>query len=115
MENYFLDLNEIFNFVFNQDRAKENDSEITEVFSCNPENKRKLDIDKKIIKQVKTEDNTNKETMKYDLFKTFLTIMNDMNYGSEDDMTGLNMCESTVMNTMLSYGFLKEIKNNKKE
>lgn len=98
--NYILDLDNIIKFCFDND-DKTNDSEITEVYVTD-ENSKNLTLTSKQLREVKSGDVSSKQTVKYDLIKTFISDLMDM-----DDI--LTFGDSIIINTMLSEGLLKQV------
>lgn len=99
--NYILDIDNIIKFCFEND-VKTGDSEITEVYMMDDENKG-LTLSSKQLREVKSGDATNKQTMKYDLIKTFLADL------IEVDSENVTFGDAIIINTMLNEGLLKEI------
>lgn len=97
-DNYVLDLNKIIDFCFNDEI--EPDSEITELYVMDEEEK--MSLSSKQVRELKNDDATSKQTMKYDLVKTLMVSL----LSAQNDMTD---GECIIKNTMLSAGFLKEI------
>ena len=108
-ENLVLDLNEIKEFVFeeNAKTEKTHDNEITETYALNDEGKQELVS--KVVHEVKGSDFTEKETIRYDMIKTFLTMLDNVEI--DTTLTPMSFGQKTVLNTMVNYGFIKEANN----
>lgn len=99
--NYILDLENIIKFCFDYD-DKTSDSEITEVYVTD-ETTKNLNLTSKQIREVKSGDVSSRQTVKYDLIKTFISDLMDM------DESNLTFGDSVIVNTMLSEGLLKQV------
>lgn len=99
--NYILDLENIIKFCFDND-DKTSDSEITEVYVTD-ENSKNLTLTSKQLREVKSGDVSSRQTVKYDLIKTFISDLMDM------DDSNLTFGDSVIVNTMLSEGLLKQV------
>lgn len=99
--NYILDIDNIIKFCFESD-DKVGDSEITEVYMVDDDEK-KLSLSSKQLREVKTGDVTTKQTMKYDLIKTFIADLVDI------DSNDVTFGDAVIVNTMINEGLLKEI------
>ena len=59
----------------------------------------------KEIKEVKVNDDMSQTTIRYDLIKSFIDTL-DMS----EDMNAMSVGQSITLNTLQSYGMIKEIK-----
>lgn len=99
--NYILDLDNIIKFCFDND-DKTSDSEITEVYVTD-ENSKNLTLTSKQLREVKSGDVSSKQTVKYDLIKTFISNLMDI------DSNMVTFGDSVIINTMLNEGLLKQV------
>lgn len=99
--NYMLDIENIIKYVFDSDEVN-GDSEITDLYVMDDESKN-LILSTKQVREVKSSDDANKQTIKYDLIK--MLIMGLMEVDSENATFG----DVMLMNTMLNEGLIKEI------
>lgn len=104
-ERYVFDINEIVKFIFGEEVERTHDTEITETY-LQPENGGPLELNSKVIHEVKGSDNTNKQTIKYDMLKMFIDILD----GIESTSTSMSLGETLTFNTMQNYGFIREVK-----
>ncbi len=101
--NLYYDLNAIKDFVF-EEEGRNNDVEVTETLGMTDE--RKLETISKVIREVKTSDFTNKQTIRYSIISSFIDILNDVDIDNE--LNPMTFGQQTVLNTMLTYGLIKE-------
>lgn len=110
MENnsnqFIFDLDEIVKFVFGEKEERTHDTEITETYLQHKKGE-PVELNSKIIHEVKGSDNTNKQTIKYDMIKMFVDILD----GVESSSLPSTLGQSLTFNTMLSYGLIKQIKS----
>jgi hypothetical protein len=105
-KDYIFNLEKILEFVFNQIKNKNTESEITEVYEQSV-NSSKLEPRSKSIRQLKTNGNDNQEGTKYDMIKSFMEIINEYEINNPDNPPTIG--QKTVLNTLLSYGFMQDI------
>lgn len=107
-ENLVLDLNEIKEFVFeeNSKTEKTHDNEITETYGLNDDGKKVLLSS--VIHEVKGSDFTEKETIRYDMIKTFIGMLDNVELNT--NLAPMSLGQRMVLNTMINYGLIKEIK-----
>lgn len=103
-KNYVLNLENIMNFIFDEDN-RNNEQEITEVYSADDDEKNKLNLITKQLREVKSGDTT-KITMKYDFVRALVDVLLTIEDGEE-----LTFSETLSINTLLSSGLLSEINN----
>ena len=106
IDAYVYDLDAIMNYVFTDDGKRNNDSEITETYITD-DSSGQLSLVNKQLREVKGSDNSNKNTIRYDMMKFFMDQMNGIVVGDEIQAT---LGESVVFNTMLHNGFVKSAK-----
>jgi len=109
-ENLVMDLDSIKRFVFEEDSntSKTHDNEITETYAEDEEGK--MTLLNRVIHEVKGSDFSNKESIRYDLIKTFLSMLDAMEINN--DITPMSFGQRIVLNTMINYGLIKEINSN---
>lgn len=110
MENksgqFIFDLDGIVKFIFGEEVERTHDTEITETY-IQPKKGSPVELNSKVIHEVKGSDNTNKQTIKYDMIKMFVDILD----GVENSNIPSTLGQSLTFNTMLSYGLIKQIKS----
>ena len=100
--DYILDLNEIFDFIFESRNGNSSDSEITELYTVN-EDSSGLELNSKQLREIKSNNDSNTYGVKYDLIKSlvesFLMI----------DPEDVNFGEAVVINTLLNNQLIKKV------
>lgn len=97
------DLSAIVDFIFNEGE-RDNSVEITETQVSNESGN--LVTESKVTHELKSTD-SNKYTIKYDMIKLFMDVMNNVEVDQET--VPLSFGETMILNTMLSEGLLKEV------
>ncbi len=105
-KNFVLDLERIFQFVFESDNDKNVDSELTELYVMDDETNQ-LSLSSKQIREMKSGEINNKQTIRYDMVKFLLTSLLSM---SEEEVT---VGETIMLNTMFREGIIKEVIEDK--
>lgn len=104
--NFTINIDNLIDFIFEGSDDRTTDSEITETYVMDDDTK-KMDVINKQVREVKGDkDNSPKDTIRYDLFKTFLTILNDSDF-KETGM--LTLSESMVFNSLLSKNIIEVV------
>lgn len=113
--NLHFDLEGLKRFIFNDDEdGRQSDVEITETQDFDENGK--LLGKTKVTREVKSV-NESKQTIRYDLFKMFLSMLNDVEYPVDyddyDEETGLpfislSPAQELVFNTLAEYGLIKK-------
>lgn len=105
-KNSFIvyDLKKITDFIFENQNSRTNDVEITDTLEYDKE-KNKMVPKTKEIKEVKVNDDMSQTTIRYDLIKSFIDTL-DMS----ENMDAMSVGQSITLNTLQSYGMIKEIK-----
>lgn len=98
----FFDLNKICDFVFGNPNDRTNEVEITEHYVYDTETN-KMIPNTKDVKEVKVNDYTGQNTIRYDMFKTFLDIMDSI-----EDPNVMSLGQCLTVNTMEAYGLISE-------
>jgi hypothetical protein len=104
-----FDINKITDFVFGNPNDRTNEVEITESFVFD----KKLDKmipNAKEVKEVKVNDYTGQNTIRYDMVKTFIDILDAV-----EDTNAMTLGQKITYNTMQAYELIKDIKNNDNE
>jgi hypothetical protein len=100
---YILNIGEIIDFVFNDYADKNSDSEINEIYTIDDDTKN-LSLTTKQIREVKSDEMTNCQTVRYDLMKMLIDRLLNM------DDNEITFGDTIVINTMLSEGLITEVK-----
>lgn len=108
-DTFIYDINKISEFVFGNENERTNDVEITETYIYDNEQE-KMVLDSKQVKEVKLNDYTGQNTIRYDLIKMFIDTLD----GVEDPKI-MSLGENITFNTMQAYGLIKDIKNTDNE
>ena len=103
--NFIYDLDAIKDFIFSNDEGRSSDVEITESQVKNEETG-KLETETKITREVKSTD-SNRQTIRYDIIKMFMDILDNVEIDQE--LAPLSLGQKMVLNTMGSYGLIKEL------
>jgi len=104
VDNLIFDIGKICDFVFENKDGRTNDAEITETFLYDNETKEMIPSTRE-VKEYKVNDYNTQNTVRYDLLRGFIETLN-----STDDSDIMTLGEKITLNTMLSYGMIKEIK-----
>lgn len=105
--NLYYDLNAIKEFVF-EEEARNNDVEVTETLAMNDEHK--LETLNKVIREVKTSDFSNKQTIRYDILKSFIDSLSDVDI--DIDEVPMTFGQHTILNTLTTFGIIKRQNEN---
>ena len=106
---YIFDLNNITNFVFGNPNDKTNEVEITEHYIYDKEEKTMLPNTRE-VKEVKVNDYTGQNTIRYDMIKMFIDILDNI-----EDPKVMSMAQSITLNTMKAYELIKDINEENNE
>jgi len=106
---FIFDINKITDFVFGNPNERTNDVEITENYIFD-KNLDKMIPNTKEVKEVKVNDYTGQNTIRYDLVKTFIDILDAV-----EDPNIMSLGQSITYNTMQAYELIKDIKNTDNE
>ena len=102
-EQYIFDLNNITNFVFGNPNDKTNEVEITEHYIYDKDTKTMLPNTRE-VKEVKVNDYTGQNTIRYDMIKMFIDILDNI-----EDPKVMSMAQKITVNTMKAYELIKDI------
>ena len=106
---YIFDLDNITNFVFGNPNDKTNEVEITEHYLYDKDTKTMLP-DTREVKEVKVNDYTGQNTIRYDMLKMFIDILDSI-----EDPKVMTMGQNITLNTMKAYELIKDINENDNE
>lgn len=106
---YIYDINKITDFVFGNPNERTSDVEITENYIYDT-NEGKMIPSTKEVKEVKVNDYTGQNTIRYDLVKTFIDILDTI-----EDPKVMSLGQQITYNTMEAYELIKDGKNNDNE
>lgn len=98
---YFLNLDNIFNYIFDNGTVEKNDSEITELYVMD-ESTKKMTLSTKEMHEVKSNGLTTNQTIRFELVKMLLERLLDM---ENSDMT---LGDTIVVNTLLLEDLITE-------
>ena len=106
---YIFDLNNITNFVFGNPNDKTNEVEITEHYVYDKDSKAMLPNTRE-VKEVKVNDYTGQNTIRYDMIKMFIDILDNI-----EDPKVMSMAQNITLNTMKAYELIRDINDNENE
>jgi hypothetical protein len=106
---YIFDLNNITNFVFGNPNDKTNEVEITEHYTYDKDSKTMLPNTRE-VKEVKVNDYTGQNTIRYDMIKMFIDILDNI-----EDPKVMSMAQNITLNTMKAYELIRDINDNENE
>lgn len=103
---YILNLENLIGFIYQGDNNDKNyESELTELYVVDNENSN-MSLSNKQLRELKNNDMTNHQTIRYDMIKLLLERLLDI---KEEVLT---FGETVVLNTMLTEGLITEIKES---
>lgn len=108
-DTLIFDINNITNFVFGNPNDRTNEVEITESYIYDKESDKMIPNTKE-VKEVKVNDYTGQNTIRYDLVKTFIDILDAV-----EDPKVMTLGQQITLNTMQAYELIKDIKTNDNE
>ncbi len=107
MQNTFIfDIDKITDFIFDVPSDRTSNVEIAENYIYDG-NSDKMVPNTKEVREVKINDDTNQNTIRYNLFKTFVDILDTI-----EDLKVMTALQEITYNTMQAYGFIKDVKSN---
>ena len=106
---YIFDLNNITNFVFGNPNDKTNEVEITEHYIYDKDSKTMLPNTRE-VKEVKVNDYTGQNTIRYDMIKMFIDILDSI-----EDPKVMSMGQNITLNTLKAYELIRDINDNENE
>ena len=107
--SYIFDLENITNFVFGNPNEKTNEVEITEHYVYDKDSNAMIPKTKD-VKEVKVNDYTGQNTIRYDLVRMFVDILDSI-----EDPKVLTLGQDITLNTLKAYELIKDINDNDNE
>jgi hypothetical protein len=107
--SYIFDLENITNFVFGNPNEKTNEVEITEHYVYDKDSNAMIP-NTKDVKEVKVNDYTGQNTIRYDLVRMFVDILDSI-----EDPKVLTLGQDITLNTLKAYELIKDINDNDNE
>lgn len=104
--NMIFDINKICDFVFGDPNERTSEVEITEHFGLDEDEDKMVPIGRE-VKEVKTSDYTGKSTIRYDMIKMFIEILDSI-----EDPNIMSLGQKMTINTMESYELIKDLNEN---
>lgn len=106
---YIFDLNNITSFIFGNPNEKTNEVEITENFIYDRDAKSMIPNTRE-VKEVKVNDYTGQNTIRYDMIRMFIDILDSI-----EDPKVLTMGQNITLNTLKAYELIKDINEESNE
>lgn len=104
-EGFVFDLNAMMNFVFEPNISSRSiNSEIIETYEQN-DTTLEMEMTNKVMREVKDDDFSNENTIRYDLLKLFITTLLTV----DGDENNLSLGESVIINTLVNEKIIKKI------
>ena len=100
---YIFDINKITEFVFGNPNDKTSEVEITEQYVYDEKDKTMIPNTRE-VKEVKVNDYTGQNTIRYDMIKMFIDILDSI-----EDEKIMTMAQNITLNTMKAYELIKDI------
>lgn len=100
---YIFDINKITEFVFGNPNDKTNEVEITEQYVYDKDSKSMIPNTRE-VKEVKVNDYTGQNTIRYDMVKMFIDILDSI-----EDEKIMTMGQNITLNTMKAYELIKDV------
>ena len=107
--SYIFDLNNITSFIFGNPNDKTNEVEITENFVYDKDAKSMIPNTRE-VKEVKVNDYTGQNTIRYDMIRMFIDILDSI-----EDPKVLTMGQNITLNTLKAYELIKDINEENNE
>lgn len=101
--SYIFDLDNITSFIFGNPNDKTNEVEITDSFIYDRETEKMIPNTRE-MKEVKVNDYTGQNTIRYDMIRMFIDILDSI-----DDPNVLSMGQSITLNTLKAYELIKDV------
>ena len=106
---YIFDLNNITSFIFGNPNEKTNEVEITDNFVYDQDSKSMIPNTRE-VKEVKVNDYTGQNTIRYDMIRMFIDILDSI-----EDPKVLTMGQNITLNTLKAYELIKDINEENNE
>lgn len=107
--SYIFDLNNITSFIFGNPNEKTNEVEITDNFVYDKDTKSMIPNSRE-VKEVKVNDYTGQNTIRYDMIRMFIDILDSI-----EDPKVLTMGQNITLNTLKAYELIKDINEESNE
>ena len=107
--NLIFDINKISDFIFGDANKRSSEVEITENFVYDKGDD-KMVPNTRQVKEVKVKDDIGQFSIRYDMIKMFIDIMD-----SVEDLSALTLGQEITVNTMEAYELIKELKQDNDE
>jgi hypothetical protein len=101
--SYIFDLDNITSFIFGNPNDKTNEVEITDSFIYDRETEKMIPNTRE-MKEVKVNDYTGQNTIRYDMIRMFIDILDSI-----DDPKVLSMGQNITLNTLKAYELIKDV------
>jgi hypothetical protein len=101
--SYIFDLENITNFVFGNPNEKTNEVEITEHYVYDKDSNAMIP-NTKDVKEVKVNDYTGQNTIRYDLVRMFVDILDSI-----EDPKVLTLGQDITLNTLKAYELIRDV------
>lgn len=108
-DTLIFDINKITEFVFGNPNDRTSDVEITESYIFDDDEEKMVPASRE-IKEVKQNDYTGQNSIRYDMIKMFIEILDAV-----EDTNVMTLGQTITLNTMQAYELIKDIKNNDDE
>lgn len=111
-KNFYLDLKKISDFVYYSNNHPIKESEITDTYGNEDENKNsgEFGVNSKTIRETTSYGVAQIDNIRYDLLKSLILQVLGFGYEDEDKSENLPFGFEIAFNTLITEGFLKEIK-----
>ena len=106
---YIFDINKITEFVFGNPNDKTNEVEITEHYVYDKDSKT-MTPNTREVKEVKVNDYTGQNTIRYDMIKMFIDILDSI-----EDEKIMSMGQNITLNTMKAYELIRDLRDDSNE
>lgn len=103
-KNYVLNLDKIFQFVFDESINRNNESEITEIYAIDDDTS-EMNLVNKQLREVRNNDLSQVRTLKYDFLKNLIDSLSQVDAEGE---IPLSFGEKLAINTLITNDFLTE-------
>jgi hypothetical protein len=105
IDNLIFDINKICDFVLANPNEKNSEVEIVENYCFNPK-KNEMTPQTKTIREVKLNDYSNQNNMRYDMIRGFIETLNEV-----QDFKLMTLGQAITFNTLEAYELIKDIKD----
>ena len=109
---WYIDIERMEKLCFKSERENGSTMEITEGYEKTDTESGLLPVSK-VIRELKAPGNTQNDTIRYDLYKSFLSVVLEKEFlvfGSAEDEAKHSFNFGIAFNTLVKYGILVEVK-----